>query len=151
MPAAPGVESRTYQFGSLKLEPNSKRVYAIGETLQAYIPTHLAGDQDVLSLQIVSQEEPLQVFASKTVPIAHYEGAPVVESQDLGALGVREPAYVRDKENVDLLLTLGDPHYRSRHYQRAAELFEATLVRRRPDTALPTALAVWHGQMGPRG
>ena len=254
MPSAHAVEYRTYQFGSLKLEPNSKRVYAIGETLQAYIPTHLAGDQDVLSLQIVSQEEPLQVFASKTVPIAHYEGAPVVESQDLGdlaggryrllvrlldpageelasqsvnfdvtprasvprpwgpresirgedsamvktalaeqylrlgestkaqeachgaleadpdstppricvgrflldqnkpeeALRVLEPAYVRDKENVDLLLTLGDAHYRSRHYQRAAELFEATLVRRRPDTALLNALAVCYGQMGQR-
>jgi len=66
------------------------------------------------------------------------------------ALRVLEPAYVRDKENVDLLLTLGDAHYRSRHYQRAAELFEATLVRRRPDTALLNALAVCYGQMGQR-
>jgi Flp pilus assembly protein TadD len=49
---------------------------------------------------------------------------------------------------VEVLLTLGDAHVQAGNYQRAADLFEAALVLRRPTPAHLNALAVSYAQMG---
>ena len=247
-------EYRTYQLGSLKLEPNAKRVYAIGETLEAHIPVSHASDRHQLSLRVVSQSDPTQTLVSSSAAMEDYAGEPIVETLSLAdmvggryrlvaelrdpagavvetqsadfditpraevlrpwiaresiegenqgivqaalaeqyvmlgesakareaaelaldadpsltaprvhlgtmllqdgepekAIEILEPAYVQDPENVDVLLTLGDAHYQAKNFPRAAELFEATLSRRRPDTAVLNALAVCYGEMGHR-
>lgn len=247
-------EYRTYQLGSLKLEPNAKRVYAIGETLEAHIPVSHASDRHQLSLRVVSQSDPTQTLVSSSAAMEDYAGEPIVETLSLAdmvggryrlvaelrdpagavvetqsadfditpraevlrpwiaresiegenqgivqaalaeqyvmlgesakareaaelaldadpsltaprvhlgtmllqdgepekAIEILEPAYVQDPENVDVLLTLGDAHYQAKNFPRVAELFEATLSRRRPDTAVLNALAVCYGEMGHR-
>lgn len=250
-PEASGVY-RTYQIGSIKLEPNTKRVYTIGQTLVALIPVENAKDGSQVSLRVVSREGPAQELVTKNVSLENYRGAPVVESIDLEkmaggryqlvadlldssgevlssrsadfditprstllrpwvmresidgektafvraalaeqylvlgevakarelcqkaleenpnliaprivlgryhldekrpveAIKLLEPAHAQSKDNVEILLTLGDAHFQVENYQRAADLFEAALVLRRPTPAHLNALAASYAQMG---
>ncbi len=250
-PEASGVY-RTYQIGSVKLEPNTKQVYAIGQTLVALIPVENVKGGNQIFLRVVSRDDPAQELVSKNVSLENYRGAPVVESieleklaggryqlaadlldptgevlssrsadfdvtprstllrpwvmresidgektalvraalaeqylvlgnvaktrelcqkaleenpnlmspriilgrlhldekQPVEAIKLLEPAHAQSKENVEVLLTLGDAHVQAGNYQRAADLFEAALVLRRPTPALLNALAVSYAQMG---
>ncbi|HEX9725981.1 MAG TPA: GWxTD domain-containing protein [Vicinamibacteria bacterium] len=245
---------RSYQLGTLRRQPNAKRVYAAGDTLEAYVPVENASGQHQLSLRVVNQVDPTQTLVSRSAAIADYAGEPIVATLSLAemvggryqliaelsdpagevvdtrsadfeispraeilrpwvaregvegenqavvqaaladqylrlgdvakareasqkaleanpdltaprlnlavlllgegrpdeAVRLLEPAYVRDPENVDLMLALGDTQYQLKNYRRAAELLEASLVRRRPTTAILNALAVCYGEMGQR-
>ncbi len=243
---------RTYQLGSLRLEPNAKRAYVIGEALTAFVPIENASPEHQLRLRLVSEEDPPRTVTEKQSPLAQYEGKPIVErlplveitgghyrlvadlldpsgatletttadvditprteiprpwvmresinGEDVGlvktalaeqylqlgesataramyqealdanpnlatprvvlaryqldekrpveAIKLLEPAYAQNKENVPVLLTLGDAHFEVKNYQRAAELYEAAVILRPPDTSLFNALAVSHAQQG---
>jgi len=83
-------EYRTYQLGSLKLEPNTKRVYAIGDTLEVHVPVSHVGDGHQLSLRVVSQSDPTQTFVSSEAAMGDYAGAPVIQKVSLtGMVGGR--------------------------------------------------------------
>lgn len=250
-PKAAGVY-RTYQIGSAKLEPNTKRVYTIGQTLLALIPAENIEAGTQVSLRVVSRDDPAQELVSKNVSLENDRGTPVVESIDLGdmtggryqlvadlldpsgavlssrstdfditprstllhpwvmresidgektplvraalaeqylvmgevakakllcqkaleedpnlmaprivlgrlfldekqpveAIKLLEPAHAQSKENIEILLTLGDAHFQSGNYPRATDLFEAALLLRGPTPALLNALAVSYAQMG---
>ena len=45
----------------------------------------------------------------------------------VGLLKLLEPAHAQARDNVEILLTLGDAHFQVRNYKRAAELFEARM------------------------
>ena len=92
----------------------------------------------------------LDADPSLTAPRVHLGTMLLQDGEPEKAIEILEPAYVQDPENVDVLLTLGDAHYQAKNFPRAAELFEATLSRRRPDTAVLNALAVCYGEMGHR-
>ncbi len=77
---------RTYQLGWLKLEPNAKRVYAIGETLEAHIPVSHASDQHQLSLRVVSQSDPTQTLVSSNAAMGDYAGEPIIETLSLAEM-----------------------------------------------------------------
>ncbi len=69
---------RTYQIGSMKLDPNNKLAYVIGGRMLAYIPVvHGSGHQ--LSYRIVGSDDPTRELDSKTVAIAQSGDAPIVE------------------------------------------------------------------------
>jgi tetratricopeptide (TPR) repeat protein len=245
---------RSYQLGALRLQPNAKRVYAVGDSLEAYVPVENASGEHGLSLRVVNQADPTQTLVSRSDTLADYAGEAIVGTLSLAemvggryrliaelsdpageilqtqsadfeispraeilrpwiarenvegenqavvqaaladqysrlgdvahareaseralkanpdltaprlhlavsllgegkpdeAVRLLEPAYVRDPENVNLMLTLGDAHYQMKNYRRAAELLEASLVRRSPTTAVLNALAVCYGEMGQR-
>ncbi|MGH9463653.1 MAG: tetratricopeptide repeat protein, partial [Vicinamibacteria bacterium] len=77
---------RTYELGSLKLEPNAKRVYAAGETLEAYVPVENANPQHQLSLRVVSQVDPSQTLTSRRDAVAGFAGEPIVGTLSLAEL-----------------------------------------------------------------
>ena len=69
---------RTYQIGSMKLDPNNKLAYVIGGRMLAYVPVvHGSGHQ--LSYRIVGSDDPTRELDSKTVAIAQSGDAPIVE------------------------------------------------------------------------
>jgi GWxTD domain-containing protein len=70
---------RTYQLGSLRLDPNAKRAFVIGDALRAFIPVENASAEHQLSLRVISQEDPSQVLDEKKQAFGDY-GGPVVES-----------------------------------------------------------------------
>ena len=82
-PAADSSTYRTYEIGSLRLHPNAKRVYIIGEKVQFYVPLEGATSEQELSFRVTKAEEPSSPLAAKTVRLALYDGKPVVESLDL--------------------------------------------------------------------
>ena len=243
---------RTYQFGSLRLEPNAKRAFVIGEALTAFVPIDNASPEHQLRLRLVNQEDPPRTIAHQQSPLVKYEGRPIVErmplveitgghyrlvaelldpsgttletttadvdvtprteiprpwvmresinGEDVGlvkaalaeqylqlgdsakarelyqealddnpnlttprvvlaryqldekrpveAIKLLEPAYAQNRESVPVLLTLGDAHFEVKNFQRAAELYEAALILRPPDTSLFNALAVSYAQQG---
>jgi tetratricopeptide (TPR) repeat protein len=243
---------RTYQFGSLRIEPNVKRAYAIGEALRAFIPIENASAEHQLRFRFVSREDPSEVIIEKQSAFEAYGGKPIVESmalvdligghyrlivdllspsdeilettaadvdvtprteilrpwvaresingEEVGlvktaladqylqlgdvskaramcqealehnpnlttprvvlaryhldekrpveAIKLLEPAFAQNRENPQILLTLGDAHFEVKNYQRAAELFEAAIILRPPTTSLYNALAVSYAQQG---
>jgi GWxTD domain-containing protein len=76
----PADAYRTYQLGSLRLNPNAKRAFVIGEALRAYIPVENVTAEHQLSLRLVSQEDPSQVLDERQQALGQYGGNPVVES-----------------------------------------------------------------------
>lgn len=250
-PEAPLTYS-TYHVGPLMLEPNAKRVYAIGNNLIAHVPLENASEQLQLSLRVVNREDVSKVMGSKVTPVGTYQDAPVLETLSLeGAEGGRyrlivdlldlsgqaiasrwedfditprnivqrpwalrenvdgqeeglirvelakqhlqrgqtqramelceqairddpsllvprlllarfhldearpkeavellEPVQPRHEDNVEISLTLGDAYFQVENYPRAVELFESTLILRRPTSYLLNALAVSHMRLG---
>ena len=59
-----------------------------------------------------------------------------------------EPVQPRHEDNVEVSLTLGDAYFQVGNYPRAVELFESTLILRRPTSYLLNALAVSHMRLG---
>jgi tetratricopeptide (TPR) repeat protein len=70
---------RTYQMGSVKLDPNPKLVYVIDGRLLTHVPVLHAGSGYQLAYRIVNSENPTQEVDSKTVDIEQYGDAPIVE------------------------------------------------------------------------
>lgn len=80
---------RTYQLGSLVLDPNAKRVYAIGEPVVVYLPAAHLGTDDQIFLSVVNRETGEPLGSTKTVAAPEVK-APLVEMLDLqGAAGGR--------------------------------------------------------------
>jgi tetratricopeptide (TPR) repeat protein len=253
MPASEAADAyRTYQLGSLRLEPNAKQAFVIGEALAAYIPIENASPEHQLRLRLVSQDDSTGAVIEQQSPLAEYAGKPIVERMPLveltgghyrliadllspsgdivetsatnvdvtprtaifrpwvmretingedvalvktalaeqylqlgqsetaramyqealdtnpnlatprvvlaryhldekrpiEAIKLLEPAFAQNKENVEILLTLGDAHFEVKNFQRAAELYEAAVILRPPNTSLFNALAVAYAQQG---
>ncbi|HSF20166.1 MAG TPA: GWxTD domain-containing protein [Vicinamibacteria bacterium] len=72
---------RTYQLGSLVLDPNAKRVYPIGEALVIYLPATNLSDQYKIAFRVVNRENPSETLSAKTVPGAI---TPLIESLSTG-------------------------------------------------------------------
>ena len=254
-PDSGGDQYSAYHIGSLELDPNARRIYAIGETLVVYVPVENASAEDVLSMKIeslgpsgeIGEGQPMttrrlgdyrdaQVVQSLStegldgghyrlvVDLNHQSGEPVesrsvdfditpltrvarpwslsdsIDGTDAGpvlaslaeqylnlgdmenagemfrrslaetpglttpriflarvaldddnpnkAIGLLEPALEENKDNVELLLTLADAYARVSDYELASELFEASIVLRRPTTTLLNALAACHAKLG---
>jgi tetratricopeptide (TPR) repeat protein len=243
---------RTYQLGGLRLNPNAKRAFVIGEAFRAYIPVENVSPEHQLSLHLVSRDDPSQVLDEKKQLLGQYGGGPIVESfplvgvaggryrlvadllsssgevlestvvdfdvtprtaiprpwvlresingeetglvrtalaeqylqlgesataremyqealranpnlmtprivlarfnldekHPLEAIKLLEPAYAQNKDNAQILMTLGDAHFEIQNYPRAAELYEAAIILRPPSTSLFNALAVSYAQQG---
>jgi GWxTD domain-containing protein len=77
---------RTYQLGSLRLDPNPKAAYVSGEELLVYIPVEDAKDDHRISLRITGRDDASQQLESETVPIGRYGGKPIVESFPLAGI-----------------------------------------------------------------
>ncbi|HXV59667.1 MAG TPA: GWxTD domain-containing protein [Vicinamibacteria bacterium] len=73
---------RTYQLGSIVLDPNARRVYAIGEALVTYVPSTNLSDEHEIALRIVDLENPAETLSARTVTSS---GAPLIESLPVGS------------------------------------------------------------------
>jgi GWxTD domain-containing protein len=248
---------RAYEIGALELEPDARRLYAVGDDLAVYLPIENVDAGDRISLRIESldpagapgAEQP--ATTRKMADYGDYDGA-VVESlsteglvggryqlvatledatgnpietrnvgfditpltvvarpwaisdsmdgndggavlaslaeqyENLGELAEARDAYLRalgenpnlsgarvflahvaldndkaeeavqllepvldnNRNDFQLLVTLGDAYVRTSRFDRASELFEAAIVLRRPDTTLLNALAACHAKLG---
>ncbi|MFQ5789375.1 MAG: GWxTD domain-containing protein [Acidobacteriota bacterium] len=76
----------TYQLGTVRLNPNPRRVYAIGKTLLAFLPAENLRDEQQIALSLVKQENPAEELVSKTVRVGDYAGAPIIEGLNLFGL-----------------------------------------------------------------
>jgi GWxTD domain-containing protein len=74
---------RTYQIGSLRLDPNARRAYVTGEALSAYIPVEGAADEHEISLRISSRDDESPPLEGRKVSVGQYKGKPIVESLPL--------------------------------------------------------------------
>ena len=97
-----------------------------------------------------ASEQALKANPDLAAPRVHLAMFMLGEGRAAEAVKLLEPAYVREPDNVDVLLVLGDAHYQLKNYSRAAELLEKTLARRRPTTAVLNAIAICYGEMGQR-
>ncbi len=78
---------RPYQIGSIHLDPNARRLYAIGEPVAVYVPIENASADELISLQIESNDPTVpdgvaekETSATRTRRFGDYEGARVLES-----------------------------------------------------------------------
>jgi hypothetical protein len=75
-----GERYRTYQIGSIELDPNARRIYAVGEDVLVYVPVDDAGPDDVLSFRVESTEASAVEPLTKSRRFGEYPGARVLES-----------------------------------------------------------------------
>ena len=85
-----GPGFRIYELGSLRLHPNAKRVYAIGEPVRFHVPLAGASPNHQLRLQIASMENTSAPLQSKSTSLADYADGPIIETLELAeAVGGR--------------------------------------------------------------
>ena len=86
--AARGVTGyHTYQVGSLRFDPNSKRVFTIGQMLLVHLPLAGASPEDRLRLTLIHPQAPASGSATaKKTRVGDYNEAPIVESLPLTGL-----------------------------------------------------------------
>jgi GWxTD domain-containing protein len=80
------ADYRPYQVGTHRLDPNTKKVYAIGQELLAFIPLNGAGRQDRIRLRLFDRDGGAAVGEPREVPIGERGGAPVFASVPLEGL-----------------------------------------------------------------
>jgi GWxTD domain-containing protein len=75
-----------YQLGAERLDPNTKRVYALGEPLQVHLPATGVGPDDRLAFSVVDRETERRVFDTQRVGVGGRNSGPIFESIPLGNL-----------------------------------------------------------------
>ena len=81
-----GDAYRTYQIGSMELDPNARRIFAIGEDVVVYVPVENAGEDDVLSFRIESAEPSSLEPLARSRRFGEYPDARAIESLSTEAL-----------------------------------------------------------------
>jgi GWxTD domain-containing protein len=77
---AEASQYRPYQIGSERLDPNTKRVYALGRPLLAYLPVTGAGREDRLAMTVVNRETSEPVGETIRFAVGDRRLEPVIES-----------------------------------------------------------------------
>lgn len=91
---------RAYHMGTLEIEPNARRLYAIGETLSAYVPVENARAEDVISMRIESVDPPGEVGPQRTTKrFGDYPDGRVLESLSTDGMVGGRYRLVVDLEN----------------------------------------------------
>jgi GWxTD domain-containing protein len=80
------ADYRPYQFGTHRLDPNTKKVYAIGQNLLAFISLSGAGRQDRLRLRLFDRESAAMIGEPREVRISNRSEEPVFASLPLDGL-----------------------------------------------------------------
>ncbi len=76
---------RPYQLGSERLDPNTKRVYALSRPLLAYLPVTGAGREDRIAMSLVDRKTSRAVGETIRAPMGERRLEPIVESIPLAA------------------------------------------------------------------
>jgi len=83
---AEASQYRPYHLGSERLDPNTKKVYALGQTLLALIPVTGAGRDDRITLALFDRETSAALGEKTRVSIGDRGRGPILESLPLTAL-----------------------------------------------------------------
>jgi len=84
---AEASQYRPYHFGSERLDPNTKRVYAIGQSLLALVPVTGAGREDRITLALFDRDTSKPLGEKTGVAIGERGGEPILASIPLAGLG----------------------------------------------------------------
>jgi len=83
-PEAAGYHA--YQIGSLRFDPNAKRVFTIGQRLLVHLPVAGASPGDELSFTLANLDTSAPARVVKKNRVADYAGQPIVETLPLTGL-----------------------------------------------------------------
>lgn len=84
---AEASQYRPYHFGSHRLDPNTKKVYAIGQSLLALVPVTGAGREDRIALALFDRDTSKPLGEKTGVAIGERGGEPILASIPLAGLG----------------------------------------------------------------
>lgn len=97
-PAEPEMKEayRTYQIGSLRLDPNAKRAYVLGEALLAHVPVENVTSAHEVSLRLVNRDAPSGSAEIEKISAGPLTGAPIVASIPLSGIAAGRYRLVAD-------------------------------------------------------
>jgi tetratricopeptide (TPR) repeat protein len=87
-PAEPEMKEayRTYQIGSLRLDPNARRAYVLGEALLAHVPLENVTSAHEVALRLVDRDAPSGAAKIEKIAAGPLTGGPVVASIPLSGI-----------------------------------------------------------------
>ena len=77
---------RTYQIGSLRLDPNARRTYVLGEALQVHVPLENVTPDHEVALRLLNRDDPSGSREMAKISAGPLTGAPVVASIPLSGI-----------------------------------------------------------------
>jgi GWxTD domain-containing protein len=83
---AEASQYRPYHLGSERLDPNTKKVYPIGQALLALVPVTGAGRDDRITLALFDREAGKAIGEKTAVPVGERGGEPLLASTPLAGL-----------------------------------------------------------------
>jgi GWxTD domain-containing protein len=77
---------RTYQIGSLRLDPNARRTYVLGETVEAHVPLENATPENQVALRILHRDDLSASREIAKISAGPLSGAPLVATMPLSGV-----------------------------------------------------------------
>jgi GWxTD domain-containing protein len=84
--ASPSPNYGPYQLATEKLDPNARRVYAVGQDLWALVPLRGAAPDQRLTLRLIDRETGAAASEPTTISVSDWKGKPILERLPLAGL-----------------------------------------------------------------